>query len=332
VTLAPMMPQFSHPAFLWLALLVPPLVWLALRGRRAALRHPGAGRLAGLPVGRARLALWGGAGLRGLGLLLLAVALAGPRWPDLRTRVETDGIAIVMLVDVSASMDEPDFNWNGVQISRLDAVKRAFKLFVKGGRAVEEAADGADTAAFEGRPTDLIGLVVFSTRPETACPLTLSHSALIRALDARRPLDETNVSDAVVMGLHRLQAAGARRKVLLLLSDGEHNVRKRWWQRVRGSGWSPRQAAQVAASLNVPIHVIDAGGGGAVSVAEGPLPLDRQPRRQPGAGRADDAGHGEHHRRSLFLGQRHAGAAGGLPGHRRPGAAAGGELPVSAVS
>jgi Ca-activated chloride channel family protein len=272
-----MMPQFSCPAFLWLALLVPPLFWWALRGRRAALRHPGAGRLAGLPVGRARLAVWGGAGLRCFGLLLLVLALAGPRWPDLRTRVETDAVAIVMLVDISGSMNELDFNWNGVTITRLEAVKRAFKLFVKGGRAVEEAGDGPDTDTFEGRPTDLIGLVVFSTRPETACPLTLSHSALLRTLNAQRPQTETNVSDAVVTGLHRLQAAGARRKVLLLLSDGEHNIRKRWWQRPRGSGWSPRQAAQVAAALNVPIHVIDAGAGSNVSVAEQGTARDDDP-------------------------------------------------------
>jgi Ca-activated chloride channel family protein len=259
-----MMPQPSDPEFLWLALLVPPLLWWSLRRRRAALRHPAAGRLAGLPAGRAPLARWAAFVLTALGLLLPVAALARPRSPDLHTRVETEGVAIVLLVDVSGSMATPDFDWNGgIPITRLEAVKRSFKLFVKGGDAVGEAGAGADTAAFEGRPTDLIGLVAFATRPDTVSPLTLSHSALVRILEAlkarRGPGEsETNISDAVAVGLHRLQAAGARRKVLVLLTDGEHNVKK------TASGWSPKQAAQVAASLKVPIYTIDAGGGASV--------------------------------------------------------------------
>src|SRR5262249_4215093 len=64
---------------------------------------------------------------------------------------------------------------------------------------------------------------------------------------------ETNISDAIAYGLARLRPAGARRKVMVLLTDGEHNVID------TKSGWSPRQAAQVAASLGVPIYTIDAG-------------------------------------------------------------------------
>ncbi len=62
----------------------------------------------------------GGAILRSLTLVLVVVALAGPRFPDLRTRIKTEGIAIVMLVNVSGSMAEHDFDWNGEPISRLD--------------------------------------------------------------------------------------------------------------------------------------------------------------------------------------------------------------------
>ncbi|HZY85118.1 MAG TPA: VWA domain-containing protein [Gemmataceae bacterium] len=253
--------HFAHPYCLLLALLVPPLLWWLLRKRRTALRHPAADGLDGLPLGRARFARWGGAALYGLSLLLLAAALAGPRWPDLRTRLDTDGIALMLVVDVSGSMEEPDFEWDGKPITRLEAVKRVFHLFVAGG-AGEDAPEVKDAAAFEGRPTDLIGLVTFATRPETTCPLTLSHSVLLRLLkaeEARRVPgeSETNLSDAITVGLHRLQAAGPRRKVLVLLTDGEHNeVSPR-------SDWTPRQAAQVAVSLGVPIYAIDAGGLGA---------------------------------------------------------------------
>jgi Ca-activated chloride channel family protein len=217
-------------------------------------------------AGSARFARPVGAALRGLGLLLLIVALAGPRWPDLRTRVETEGIALVLLVDVSGSMAEPDFDWNGEPTTRLDAVKRAFRLFVEGGRSGDRGGDGADATALEGRPRDLVALVPFATRPDPGSPLTLSHSALLRMLDAEEPRrqpgeSETNLSDAVAAGLDKLQRGGPRRKVLVLLTDGEHNVAK------PASGWTPRQAAQVAGSLNVPIYVLDAGGD--LAVAEG---------------------------------------------------------------
>jgi Ca-activated chloride channel family protein len=273
------MTALANPGYLWLTLIVPPLLWWWLRRRRNALRHPVTRMLPAMPGGRARLARWGPGVLRSLALLFIVIALAGPRWPDLRTRIETEGIAIVMLVDVSGSMAERDFDWHGEPIARLQAAKNAFRLFVSGGdgppplsppvpEGDKGGADAADTSNFQGRPTDLIGLVTFATRPETACPLTLSHSVLLRLPDAEQPRSipgesETNICDAVAMGLHRLQSAGPRRKVLVLLSDGEHNVPE------PRSGWTPRQAAQVANGLNVPIYTIDAGGSG-VSANEPP--------------------------------------------------------------
>ena len=196
--------------------------------------------------------------------MLLAVALAGPRTPDLRTRIDAEGVAVMMLVDVSGSMATHDFDWQGEPISRLDAVKRVFRLFVAG---------GDDTHSFQGRPTDAIGLAVFATRPRTTCPLTLSHSVLLRLLDDEQPRSipgesETNISDAVALGLHRLQNAGPRRKVLVLLTDGEHNVPN------PRSDWTPRQAAQIAASLDVPIYTIDAGGGAGVAEPGAPAAAD----------------------------------------------------------
>ncbi len=243
--------QFANPGFLLLALAAPLLLWVQLRGRRAALRHPAGRLLAALPAGRARLAHWGGAALRTLAFLLLAVALAGPRTPDLRTRIEAEGVAVVMLADVSGSMSTHDFDWQGQPISRLNAVKRVFRLFVAGGAGPDATPDGGDARPFQGRPTDSIGLVVFATRPQTTCPLTLSHSVLLRLLDDEQPRSipgesETNISDAVALGLYRLKSAGPRRKVLVLLTDGEHNVPD------PRSGWTPRQAAQIAASLDVP--------------------------------------------------------------------------------
>ncbi len=258
---------FAAPGFLLLTLAAPLLLWLQLRGRRAALRHPAGRLLAALPAGRARLARWGGAVMRTLAFVLLAVALAGPRTPDLRTRIETEGVAVVMLVDVSGSMATPDFDWHGQPVSRLEAVKRVFRLFTAGGAGPDATPDGGDARSFQGRPTDSVGLVVFATRPQTVCPLTLSHSVLLRLLDDEQPRSipgesETNISDAVALGLYRLKSAGSHRKVLVLLTDGEHNVPD------PRSGWTPRQAAQIAASLDIPIYTIDAGGGAGDGGAE----------------------------------------------------------------
>jgi Ca-activated chloride channel family protein len=239
--------QFAQPLYLLLWLVLPLVVWWCLRRRARGVPHPSLALFEGLPVGRARLAEYGGLTIRVLALALLVVALAQPRWPDLRTRLDTDGIAIMLVVDVSGSMAERDFVADGEPIRRLDAVKRVFRVFVSGGES-----------GFQGRSSDLLGLVTFATRPETTCPLTLNHSTLLRLLETEEPRgvpgeSETNLSDAVTVGLGRLRAAGPRRKVLVLLTDGEHN------QAQTRSEWTPRQVAQVAASLGIPIYAIDAG-------------------------------------------------------------------------
>jgi Ca-activated chloride channel family protein len=249
--------HFAAPAYLLLLLLLPLLAWRHLRLRRLGVPHPGLSLFARLPVGRARVAQFGGLFLRLLALTLLAIALAGPRWPDLETPLETEGIAVMMVVDVSGSMAETDFDWSGESISRLEAVKRVFRLFIGGTATGERLPDGSD-ARFEGRATDLVGLVTFATRPDAVCPLTLSHNTLFRVLmtEEARGMSgesETNISDAITLALARLRAAGPRRKVLVLLTDGEHNVRP------TRSGWAPLQSAQLAASLGVPIYAIDAG-------------------------------------------------------------------------
>ncbi len=250
--------DFRIPELLWLGLALPLLGWWWIAHRQGALRHPTVGTLIGLPGGRVPFAFWGGLTLRLLALTCLVLAAAGPRWPDLKTRLRTEGIAIVMVVDVSGSMATKDFEWQGKAIPRLDAVKKVFRLFVTGGEGLE------------GRQTDLIGLVVFASLPDTACPLTLSHSALLRAMDEKKPEtipgdSQTNLIDAIALGVYRLGSAGPRRKVMILLTDGEHNVP------LPASEWKMGQAVRVAQAEGVPIYTIDAAGTGlsdASSVAE----------------------------------------------------------------
>jgi Ca-activated chloride channel family protein len=244
--------RFANPLYLLLLLAVPPLVWWWLRRRRSALRYPDTSWLGQLPAGRSRRAAGWGAALRGAALAALAIGIAGPRWPDRGSRIPTEGIAIQMVLDTSPSMGERDFDWQGLPLSRLEAAQKAFHLFVAGNK--DDAS--TDGPRFEGRPNDLIGLVTFGDRPEVACPLTLSHSVLLHVVAATRPLpvSETNISDALTLALHRLKEAPPQRKVLLLLSDGEHNYL------APRSEWTPRQVAQIAANLGIPIYAIDTGG------------------------------------------------------------------------
>jgi len=205
--------------------------------------------------GKAFLARWTSLLAPPLSLTFLILALAGPRWPDLRTRIETEGISLEIVLDVSGSMGEVDFPWEGETIARLEAVRKSLHAFIEGGTL--EA--GGKNVPFEGRKTDLIGLVTFASRPQSVCPLTLSHSVLLRRLDEEEPRQiptesETNISDALALGLHHLQAGATGRKVLLLVTDGEHNVSS------PQSGWNPLQGAAIAKSLGIPIYVIDGSG------------------------------------------------------------------------
>lgn len=262
--------HFTRPWFLLLALAVPLVVWLWARRRQATLRFSDMGIVTGLPEGRRVWARRGGAILRALGLLLIVIALAGPSFADWRTRVPTEGIAIEVVLDVSGSMGAKDFQWEKESLSRLEAAKRALHLLVAGG-------DGPGGVHLDGRPSDLVGVVTFATWPESICPLTLSHTVLLRMLDGEQPRSvpgesETNISDAIALALHRLESAPTKRKVVVLISDGEHNVFR------PQSEWTPRQAAQIAANLNIPIYTIDAGSEAGSDDTGGERPVDPKQR------------------------------------------------------
>ena len=249
--------RFANPEFL--ILLVPSvfyLIWWTQR-KRPGLRYSDVSILNGLPRGRAGFARWMSVGWRAISLIGLALAIAGPRIPDLKTRLPAEGIAVVVAMDVSGSMGEEDFTWTGLEkpISRLTSAKRVLRLFAVGG-------EGPDGKSFPGRPSDSLGLVTFAAWPEASCPLTLNHSVFLSVLDTMTPKigpdAGTNIGDAIAEGVIRLDAAGAGRKILILVSDGEHNIAL---DRA-DPPLKPRQATQLAADLKIPVYTIDCGGEG----------------------------------------------------------------------
>ena len=180
--------------------------------------------------------------------IMIVVALAGPRQSDARAKLNTEGIALGLVVDVSGSMATTDFRWRGDSISRLAGVQKVFKLLVTGGAT-------PDGFEFPGRPRDLISLVTFATRPETACPPTLDHAALVKILESQTPRTlvseaTTNPGDAIAWAIDSLRKTPARRKALVLLTDGESNVPP--------PALTPLQAGQIAANLKIPIYTLDA--------------------------------------------------------------------------
>ncbi|HEV3143047.1 MAG TPA: VWA domain-containing protein, partial [Gemmataceae bacterium] len=244
------MTTFVHPYALLAIAGIPVLAWWWLKRRRHAAAFPSLAITAGARLGRALFARWGVAILRIGALLLLIVALAGPRLADWGSRLPAEGIAFELVMDVSGSMAEPDFVWQGESVSRLDAAKRAMRFLVRGG----PTAQGSD---FEGRPRDLIGLVAFARWPDDVCPPTLSHGALLTMMEKERPRtvpiqSETNIGDALALALYRLERAPTKRKNIVLITDGEHNVPR--------PALTPGEAAILAARQRVPIYVIDCAG------------------------------------------------------------------------
>lgn len=244
-----MFPEFVHPWWLLLLAGLPVIGWRLAKKKTAALRFSDVRIIERLGTGSRPSFRFVGIGSRLLVLLLLILALATPRWTVAETRLPAEAISIGIVLDVSGSMAEADYIWDGLALRRVDAVKKVFRLFVEGGQ------DNSGNQ-FPGRGNDLIMLTAFASRPNIACPLTLSHDALLKILEVQEPRvgpvdGSTNIGDALALTLAKLKTSGQGDKVILLFTDGEQNIPP--------PALSPRQAAQLAGNLHIPIYVIDAG-------------------------------------------------------------------------
>jgi len=231
---------------LWLVALaaLPVIVWL--RGRRrvpvllvpfaAAWHRPSLAAPSRWPVV-----------LAFLGLALLIGALARPQRVEDKREVRSEGYDIMLAIDLSTSMRAEDFEKDGERINRLQAIKPVIQAFI------------------ERRPTDRIGIVLFSGRAYTMAPLTFDHDWLARQL-ARVKIgmieDGTAIGDGLGVALTRLEQAkrdsGGKRMgaFVVLMTDGANN---------RGA-LQPAQAAELAKSRGIPVYTIGAGKEGYVPV------------------------------------------------------------------
>jgi Ca-activated chloride channel family protein len=230
--------KFHDPWLLLLLLLLP--LWLWWEHRNA---QRGGLKFSSVTTARSLSSFWAAFGppllivLRGVTLVLFVAALARPQLGRSESKIRTEGIDIVLLVDISGSMQAMDYEKMGQRQSRIDAVKEVVRGFIR------------------SRSNDRIGMVVFGTRAYVASPLTLDHDWLERNLDrVRIGVVEGNTAIGAGIGtaVNRLRDTKAKSKVIVLLTDGGENVHTP----------PALEAAQAAKEFNVRVYTIGAGSKG----------------------------------------------------------------------
>lgn len=172
--------------------------------------------------------------LRAMSIILIIVALARPQSGNEQTKVLTEGIDIVLAVDVSGSMLAEDFEIGGKRYNRLYVIKQVVKDFI------------------QRRNNDRIGLVVFAGLPYTQCPMTLDYGMLLQLLeriDIGMVEDGTAIGSAIASSVDRLRNTKAKSKVIILLTDGRNNAGE----------IDPFTSAEIAKTFGIKIYTIGAG-------------------------------------------------------------------------
>jgi len=231
--------DFAYPAFFYALILLPVMIgWYIWRGRKST----SAMTLSGFEnldeqVGSSRI--W----LRHLLFVfrlvvvgLIIIVLARPQSSNRWEQVTTEGIDVVMCMDVSGSMRAMDFRPN-----RLEASKNVGIEFVN------------------ARQNDRFGLVVFAGESFTQCPMTTDRAVVInfmKDIDFGVIEDGTAIGMGLATAVNRIKESRAKSKVIILLTDGVNN---------RGDV-GPVTAAEIAASFGIRVYTIGIGSQGTAPV------------------------------------------------------------------
>ena len=224
--------DFAQPTFLYLLLIIPLMIgFYIVRQQRtvASLRVPGSEPFAKTGKTFRHLLRHLLFGFRTIAVALLIIVLARPQSTDNFQDVSTEGIDIILTLDISGSMLARDF-----KPDRIEASKNVATEFIS------------------GRPYDRIGLVVFSGESFTQCPLTTDHAVLINML---REMKSGMIEDGTAIGMglatavNRIKDSDAKSKVIILLTDGVNN---------RGM-IAPMTAAEIAKTYGIRVYTIGVG-------------------------------------------------------------------------
>jgi Ca-activated chloride channel homolog len=232
---------FANPKFFYLLILIVPLViWYLLRHERMKPtiqvseinRLKKAGNTWKVVLRHLTFVL------RILALVLIIIALARPRFINKKRNIFSEGINIMISLDISSTMLSRDFNPD-----RLEAAKNVAIEFIS------------------GRPMDRIGLVVFSAESFTQCPLTIDHAVLInlfKGIKSGMIQDGTAIGLGLATAVNRLKDAPGKSKVIILLTDGNNNT----------GAIAPVTAAEIAKTFGIRVYTIGVGTRG-----EAPFPF-----------------------------------------------------------
>lgn len=227
---------FEYPALLWLlvipALMLVHYVYIELSGRRPHLRVPDvkfwkAGGRSVLGVIRHLPFL-----LRTIALVMIIIAIARPRSSTKMDKIDTEGIDIVLAMDVSTSMLARDFTPD-----RISAAKDIAIEFIS------------------QRPSDRMGIVVFAGESYTQCPLTTDRATLInlmKEIETGLIEDGTAIGNGLATAVARMQNSDAKSRVVILLTDGVNN----------SGEITPQTAADIAKTYGIRVYTIGVGANG----------------------------------------------------------------------
>lgn len=233
--------EWLYPQAKW-GLLVLPLmaIWYfwAYRTSAGVLKNASFDTLKELPESKLAYLRHGLIGLRMVAVAMLVVVLGRPQSSDETINQTTEGIDIVMAMDVSGSMLARDFKPN-----RLESAKVVAEQFVN------------------GRSNDRIAVVVYEGQSYTQVPLTSDHRVVRSALeDLQAGLIEggTAIGMGLATAVNRLENSTAKSKVVILLTDGENNAGQ----------IKPLDAARLAQTFGIRVYTIGVGGTGKVPIGQ----------------------------------------------------------------
>ncbi len=224
---------FEYPKLLWL-LVIPALLVLHYIYLELSERHPHLRVSTSVPwmaSGRSFMAMLRHVPfiLRIFALSMIIVAIARPRSSEEMERVDTEGIDIILAMDVSTSMLARDLTPDRISASKDIAIEFIAQ-----------------------RPTDRMGIVVFAGESFTQCPLTTDRATLINLMkDVQTDLieDGTAIGNGLATAVARMKDSDAKSRVVILLTDGVNN---------RGE-ISPQMAAEIAKTYGVRVYTIGVG-------------------------------------------------------------------------
>ena len=222
---------FAWPWVLPLLALLPLMVWwrIVRKGKlRAALQVSSTRHFKGVSTFKTALAkaLFV---LRLLAVGFLIVALARPQIRNMQQQVTGEGLDIILCIDVSGSMTSEDFSPNRMEAAKREAIEFVYH-----------------------RPTDRIGVVIFSGESFTMCPLTTDRAAVIAQINAIRPgllQDGTAIGSGLATSVERLKSSPSKSKIVILLTDGVNN----------GGLIDPITAKEIAKAMGIKVYTIGIG-------------------------------------------------------------------------